>query len=209
VKRLEPGAILAESFRIIEEEIGPHPFSAAEWPVVRRMVHACGDLELARSVCFHQDAVAAGVQAFRRSAPVVTDVSMVAAGISQPLRQRLNVALHCFIADPEVRRRAEEQGLTRSCCALEKAIAEVGEAVYVIGNAPTALQALCEAVRLGRVCPPLVIALPVGFVNVAESKEEALALPVPVLAVRGRKGGSALAAAAVNALLQMAAEGNP
>jgi precorrin-8X/cobalt-precorrin-8 methylmutase len=204
---LAPSEILAESFRIIEREIGAHSFSAVEWPVVRRMIHATGDLEVARHVCFHHDAANAGVAALRAGAAIVTDVSMVAAGINKQLLARWHGALHCYIDDPEVQRRASEQGGTRSYWSMRRAMAEVGAAVYVIGNAPTALAALCEGVRSGMVRPALIVALPVGFVAVAESKEDALSLRVPVIAVRGRRGGSAMAAAAVNALLLVAAEG--
>jgi precorrin-8X/cobalt-precorrin-8 methylmutase len=204
---MRPDDILAESFRIIEAEVGPHPFDAVEWPVVRRMIHASGDLGLVRDVAFYPGAVAAGVTALRQGTPIVTDVRMVAAGIHRPSLEAVGVSLHCFIDDPDVRELAAAMGTTRSWCAMEKAIALVGEAVYVVGNAPTALLALCAAVREDRVRPRLVVAMPVGFVSVAESKEEALALGVPVLTVRGRKGGSAVAAAAVNALLLLAREG--
>jgi precorrin-3B C17-methyltransferase len=204
------GDILADSFRIIDAEVGPHSFAPDEWQVVRRMIHAAGDLDLVRSACFTPGAVAAGVQALRRRAPLVTDVRMVAAGIHRPSLEALGVALHCFIDDPDVARLAETQGGTRSRRAMEKAIALVGEGVYVVGNAPTALLALGDAVRSGVVRPRLIVAMPVGFVSVAQSKEQALALGVPVLSVRGRKGGSAVAAAAVNALLHLArAEGQP
>jgi precorrin-8X/cobalt-precorrin-8 methylmutase len=206
---MRPDEVLAESFRLIEAEVGPHPFDAVEWPVVRRMIHASGDVPLARDVVFKAGAVGAGVGALREGTPIVTDVRMVAAGLHRPSLEALGVGLHCFIDDPEVRRRAEARGTTRSWCAMEKAVAVVGDAVYVVGNAPTALLALCAAVRRGEVRPRLVIAMPVGFVSVAESKEEALALGGPVLAVRGRKGGSAVAAAAVNALLLLAREAGP
>ena len=207
--KMGPDDILAESFRIIEAEVGPYPFDAVEWSVVRRMIHASGDVELVRDVVFSVGAAAAGVAAMREGTPIVTDVRMVAAGIHRPSLEALGVALHCFIDDPEVRQLAEARGTTRSECAMEKAMSVVGEAIYVIGNAPTALLALCSAVREGRVRPRLVVAVPVGFVAVAGSKEQALGLGVPVLAVRGRKGGSALAAAAVNALLLLAREGLP
>ncbi len=147
--------------------------------------------------------------ALREGTPIVTDVRMLAAGIHRPSLEALGVALHCFIDDPEVRQLAEAQGTTRSDCAMEKAMGVVGDAIYVIGNAPTALLALCSAVREGRLRPRLVVAMPVGFVAVAASKDQALGLGVPVVAVRGRKGGSAMAAAAVNALLLLAREGLP
>ncbi len=201
--------ILEESFRLIEREVDGHRFGPRDWPVVRRMIHASGDVELAKAVCLHRDPVTAAVRALRERVPVVTDVTMVAAGINRRLLDTLGVQLHCFIDDPEVQRRAEASGQTRSHWAMEQAIGEVGEAVYVIGNAPTALLAVCGAVRREAVFPRAILAVPVGFVSVAESKEDALSLSVPVLAVRGRKGGSAVAAAAVNALLELAAEEAP
>jgi precorrin-3B C17-methyltransferase len=198
--------IIEESFHIIEREVGAHAFAAEEWQVVRRMIHASGDLELARLVCFRHDAVAAGVQALRQGTPIVTDVRMVASGLNKTVLEKLHVAVHCFIDDPEVEQQARREERTRSACAMEKAIATLKRAIYVVGNAPTALIALCDAVRRGDVHPPLVVAAPVGFVAVRESKEQAFALDVPLIGVRGRKGGSAVAAAAVNALLLMAAE---
>ncbi|MDH3602528.1 MAG: precorrin-8X methylmutase, partial [Candidatus Tectomicrobia bacterium] len=105
---------------------------------------------------------------------------------------------------PDVAQQAKATQNTRSFHAMQKAMAEVGSGVYVIGNAPTALLALCDGVRQGRIIPRLVIAMPVGFVSVVESKEQALALDVPVITIRGRKGGSAVTTATVNALLILA-----
>jgi precorrin-3B C17-methyltransferase len=198
--------IIDESFRIIEREVGEHGYATDEWQVVRRMIHACGDLELSRLVCFRHNAVAAGVQALRQGASLVTDVRMVAAGLNKTALETLHVGVHSFIDDADVARRAAEEGRTRSACAMEKALTTMKQAVYVVGNAPTALLALCDGIRRGVVQPHLVIAAPVGFVTVEESKEQAFALDVPLIGVRGRKGGSAVAAAAVNALLLMAAE---
>jgi len=141
--------------------------------------------------------------------PIVTDVRMVASGIQRPVLEKLGLTLHCFIDAPEVARMAQEQGTTRSACAMHKAVTEVGPAVYVIGNAPTALLTLCTCVRQGLVQPGLIVAMPVGFVAVVESKEQALTLDTPVITVRGRKGGSAVATATVNALLLMAQQGLP
>lgn len=207
--RVRPDEILKESFRIIDAEVGSHSFSPLEWPIVRRMIHACGDLELSRLVHFSPAAAAVGVEALQQGVPIVTDVRMVAAGIQGPLRELLGVEIHCFLDSPAVAPQAEDCGTTRSARAMEQAIATLPEAVYVVGNAPTALSALCAAVRRGIARPRLLLAMPVGFVGVIESKEEALALPVPLVAVRGRRGGSAVAAAAVNALLLLAREGSP
>jgi precorrin-8X/cobalt-precorrin-8 methylmutase len=202
---LAPEDILTESFRIIDAEVGAHPFDALEWPVVRRMIHALGDLELANLVHCSQGAVAAGVKAFRIGVPIVTDVKMVATGIQATLREALNVDLHCFLDAPVVEDQAANRGLTRCARAMERAIAAYPEAVFVVGNAPTALSVLVDAVRCGAARPRLILAMPVGFVGVVESKEKAMALDVPIIAVRGRRGGSAVAAAAANALLILAA----
>src|SRR4051812_10863104 len=113
---MSPAEIMAESFRIIDREVGRHPFGPSEWPVVRRMIHASGDVDLVRDVVFTPGAVAAGTRALREGVPLVTDVRMVAAGIQQPAREALGVPLHCYIEDPDVRRSAEARGTTRSRC---------------------------------------------------------------------------------------------
>jgi precorrin-8X/cobalt-precorrin-8 methylmutase len=203
---LKPHEIVLESFRIIESEVGEHAFDAHEWPVVRRMIHAAGDLDLIHAVSFKRDAAREGVRALKAGVPIVTDVNMVAAGVHKPSRASLAVDLHCYIDAPEVVHAAREEERTRSYCAMRKAVHDVGSAIYVVGNAPTALFALCESVDQGLVTPRLIIAMPVGFVSVVESKAQTLALNVPVIAVHGRKGGSAMATAAINALLLMAVE---
>jgi precorrin-8X/cobalt-precorrin-8 methylmutase len=204
---MRPADILAESFRIIDAEVGEHSFTDLEWPLVRRIIHACGDLEVAHLVHFRGEAVHEGIQALHEKVPIITDVRMVASGINRQSLATLGIQIHCFIDDPDVATRAQQTGQTRSFCAMDKAIAQVREAIHVIGNAPTALAALGRAIRGGAVKSRLLVAMPVGFVSVVESKEEALSLGVPCIAVRGRKGGSAMAAATVNALLLMAIEG--
>ena len=136
---------------------------------------------------------------------------MVLAGIHQPSAETLGVPQIAsrFLNEPGMEQKAKALQTTRSACGMEHAIGLLKDAIYVIGNAPTALLTLCAAVREKRVRPALIVAMPVGFVAVAESKEEALRLPVPVITVLGSKGGSALAAATVNALLDMALKGNP
>lgn len=198
--------IMTESFRIIEAEVGEHSFGRLEWPIVRRIIHASGDVELAHWVHFTPGATDAGLRAFRERVPIVTDVRMVAAGIQAPLREALGVSLHCALDVLEMTSEVEYHEKTRCARAMQCALAVQPEAIFVIGNAPTALSVLCAAVRRGDARPRLVIAMPVGFVGVIESKEQALSLPVPIIAVRGRRGGSAIAAAAVNALLVLASE---
>jgi len=199
-----PHDIMMESFRIIEDEIGPHKFSEQEWPIVRRMIHACGELDIAPLVRFAKEPVEHGLAALYRGCPLVTDISMVAAGISKKHLRARNLQLHCFIDDPEVHRLAQDQGGTRSYWGMAKALADVGPGIYVVGSSPTALWAIAESIREGRVRPDLVVAVPVGFVAVEESKEDILSLDVPAIVLRGRKGGSGIAAAAVNALLELA-----
>src|SRR5579862_7481882 len=127
---IAPDDIQTESFRIIDSEVGEHPFGPREWPVVRRMIHACGDLELANLVHFSKNAAAAGLSAFRSGVPIVTDVRMVATGIQQCLRKPLGIDLQCFLDDPGVEPEAVARGQTRCARAMEKAIAAVPEAVY-------------------------------------------------------------------------------
>ncbi len=201
-----PDDILKESFRIIDGEVGVHPFPAKEWAVVRRMIHACGDVELVHGVQFRNEAVRAGIEALRAKTPLVTDVSMVAAGINKQTLEELSIPVHCFIADADVQALAKEKQTTRSYGAMHKALGQHPEAIYVIGNAPTALAAVCAAVREKWARPRLLLAMPVGFVGVLESKAQAVKLDIPVIVVHGRRGGSALAAAAVNALLLLARE---
>src|SRR5437588_13119748 len=122
---LTPEQIMTASFRIIDAEVGPHPFDAVEWQVVRRIVHASGDLEFARLVYFQHAAARAGVQALQAGLPIVTDVRMVASGIQRPVLKKLGLTLHCFIDAPEVAGMAQEQGTTRSACAMHKAVTEV------------------------------------------------------------------------------------
>jgi cobalt-factor III methyltransferase len=188
--------ILAESFRIIEAEVGRHRFGVEEWPIVRRMIHAAGDPSILESVVFRNDAARLGGIAVAQRTPIVTDVNMVAAGLNKDAIRSLGIDVRCRIDDV-----AAEAGSTRSYRAMKRAIAELPEAIFVVGNAPTALVALVEAIRGGSARPRVVVAMPVGFVGVVESKESMLALDVPTIALRGRRGGSAMAAAAVNALL--------
>jgi precorrin-8X/cobalt-precorrin-8 methylmutase len=208
---LRPEEIEAESFRMIEREVGPHPWSPAQWPVVRRAIHTSADFEYARSMFFSAAAVARGVAALRAGRGIVTDTTMALAGIAKERLERFGITASCFVADPAVAREAKEKGLTRSILAMGRGAADPGNGVFVIGNAPTALFELVRLVREEGLRPDLIVGLPVGFVGAAESKELLLSLEdqfpqVPFITNRGRKGGSNVAAAVMNALLIMAAE---
>jgi precorrin-8X/cobalt-precorrin-8 methylmutase len=188
-----------ESFAIIEREVGPHAYAAADWFVVRRVVHATADLEYARTMELHPGAVEAGVAALRTGAPVVGDARMVAAGLPR-------LGIRCFIGDPDVDADARANGTTRALEGMRKA-ARLGllrGALVAIGNAPTALAEVQRLVEEEGQRPALVVAVPVGFVLAAASKEEARRLPVPWIVARGRKGGSAVAVSILNALAILA-----
>ena len=207
---MRPEEIEAESFRIIEAEIGDHPWSEIEWPLVRRIIHTSADFEYARSLLFSPGAVAHGVAAIRGGRGIVTDTTMALAGISKPRLERFGISASCFVADPEVAREARSRGITRSILAMRRGAADPGNGIFVIGNAPTALFELMRLMREEGVRPDLIIGMPVGFVGAAQSKErlilEATELKTPFIANRGRKGGSNVAAAVVNALLILADE---
>ena len=138
--------------------------------------------------------------ALRRGASVVTDTAMAAAGVSKPSAARWGVEVVCRMADPEVGEEARRRGVTRAVVCMERAVEATPDAVFAIGNAPTALMRLCELIREGRARPSLVVGVPVGFVNVVESKEVLAAMDVPQIVAMGRKGGSTVAAAILNAL---------
>jgi len=207
---LSPEEIEAESFRIIDAEMGPHPWSPAEWQVVRRAIHTSADFDYARTMLFSADALARGIGALRQGRGIVTDTTMALSGIAKPRLAAFGLNAACFVADPEVAREARAQGVTRSILAMRKGAADPANGIFVIGNAPTALFELLRLVREEGVRPDLVVALPVGFVGAAESKErlvhEGEELGIPFITNRGRKGGSNVAAAVVNALLIMAGE---
>ncbi len=205
---LGPEEIEAESFRIIDAEVGAHPWSSSEWPVVRRVIHTSADFDYARSMVFSTDAVAQGVDALRRGRGIVTDTSMALAGIGKPRLELFGIRSACFVADPEVAVAAKAEGVTRSILAMRKGAADPGNGIFVIGNAPTALFELIRLMRDERLRPDLIVGLPVGFVGAAESKDRlifaASELKAPFITSRGRKGGSNVAAAVVNALLILA-----
>ncbi|ABB30720.1 Precorrin-8X methylmutase CbiC/CobH [Geobacter metallireducens RCH3] len=208
---LAPEEIEAESFRLIDEEVGTHHWGPAEWPVVRRAIHTSADFDYVRTMVFSPRAVARGVAALRQGRGIVTDTTMALSGIAKPRLKRFGLGAACFVADPEVAREAKALGITRSIVAMRKGAADGGNGIFVIGNAPTALFELLRLIREEGVRPALIVGLPVGFVGAAESKEALLALEdefpdIPFITNRGRKGGSNVAAAVVNALLILAEE---
>jgi precorrin-8X/cobalt-precorrin-8 methylmutase len=189
VRRAHP--IEQESYRILRELVDLSDLEPLSRAVAERVIHASADLEYADTLVLNESALMSGLVALRRGAPIVADVGMVAAGITA--REVL-----CFVSDPRARELSESLGTTRSAAGFRIAAEEVGGgAVWVVGNAPTALFELLEM----DVEPALVIGLPVGFVGAAESKEGLMRSGLPAVTNRGPRGGSAVAAAALNALL--------
>ncbi len=202
---MKPAEIEALSFKMIEEEAGTHTFNPSQWQVVRRMIHTSADFEYLQSVRFHPDAIDSGINAIRRGRPIFTDTNMARVGIRQVELARFGVRVECLISDPEVKRIALQTETTRAKAAVEAARDKMKGGVYVVGNAPTALLHLIDLIIAGWAAPALVVGLPVGFVNAAESKAALIATDIPYIANTGRKGGSNVAASVVNALAIMAA----
>ena len=189
MRRVHP--IETESYRILRGMVDLSHLGPLSRAVAERIIHASADLEYAQSLLLDEAALEGGIEALRRDAPIVTDVGMVAAGITG--RQTL-----CFVPDPRARELSQSLGITRSAAGFRLAAEEIGElAIWVVGNAPTALSELLEL----DVAPALVVGLPVGFVGAAKSKEALEKSGLPAVANRGPKGGSAVAAAALNALI--------
>ena len=201
-----PQEIEVESFRRIEAQVGGHDLPPKVWSVVRRMIHTSADLEYLQTVRVHPRAIAAGVEALKQGCLVGTDTRMLLAGISSRRLGRLGVEPFCLMDDPEVAQDAVRQGTTRAAVAVERALPRLAGGIVAIGNAPTALLRLLELLDAGAPPPALVVGLPVGFVNAAESKEALSRQNCPYITALGPKGGSAVTAAVVNALAIMALE---
>jgi precorrin-8X/cobalt-precorrin-8 methylmutase len=203
---MKPQQIEALSFQIIEKEAGNHGFDETHWPVVRRVIHTSADFEYIRTLRFGNDAVKKGISAIENGCDIFTDTNMARVGIRTAEITRFGGTVSCLMADPAVAARAAAEGTTRALAAVDLVAGRLDGAVYVVGNAPTALMRLVALIREGNPGPALVIGLPVGFVNAAESKQELLALDIPYITNVGRKGGSNVAAAVVNALAILAYE---
>ncbi|MFD2171897.1 precorrin-8X methylmutase [Tumebacillus lipolyticus] len=204
---VQPQEIESMSFDIITEELGEHNFAEEQYPVVQRVIHASADFDLGRSLVFHRDAVRAGIEAIRAGKTIYADVQMVQVGISKPRLAKYGGDVKVYISDPDVAAEAKAANLTRAIMATRKAVREQPDGIFVIGNAPTALLELIRLIKTGEAKPSLIIGMPVGFVSAAESKEELAKLidgDVPFITNIGRKGGSPVSVAAVNALSLMA-----
>ncbi|MCP4238457.1 MAG: precorrin-8X methylmutase [Aestuariibacter sp.] len=196
-----------ESFAIVDQEAGAHHYSASEWSLVRRMIHATADFEFNGLTEFHTDAICAGMDAIARGKTLIADVDMICVGVSKPRLAHFGVQAHQFISDEDVIAEARAQDSTRAVMAMRKAhgLGLLDGAIIGVGNAPTALLELLRLVEQDNARPALVIGMPVGFVSAAESKDLLAAQStIPWIISRGRKGGSTLVVAAVHALLALA-----
>lgn len=197
---MKPQQIEDLSFKIIEQEAGDHGFDDLHWPIVRRMIHTSAEFEYIQTVRFHPDAVQKGINAIQNGCPIFTDTNMARVGIRKKEISGFGGRVDCLIADKAVAERAGQNGTTRALAAVDIACERIDGGIYVVGNAPTALLRLIELIEAGQANPALVIGFPVGFVNAAESKTELLGVDIPYITNTGRKGGSNIAAAVVNAL---------
>ena len=202
LQRVAPADIEARSMELIGQELGERVFPAEQLPVVKRVIHTTADFEYADSLVF--SAGEAGVAAIRQGCTIVTDTQMAFSGVNKRVLEKFGGRAVCFMSDPDVAAEAKARGETRATVSMERAARLEGPLVLAIGNAPTALVRACELIDAGELKPALVIGVPVGFVNVVESKELLLTLDVPYIVARGRKGGSNVAAAICNAMLYQA-----
>ena len=200
---IKPMDIEKRSFEIIsgilaEEGITLDPQNEQ---VVKRVIHTTADFDYVKNLVFSENAVQKAKEALLGGCDIVTDTQMARSGINKTILARLGGEVHCFMADADVAAEAKERGVTRAFVSMEKASRLEKPVMFAIGNAPTALIAIDELIKAGRLSPKLIIGVPVGFVNVVESKELIISSGVPHIVARGRKGGSNVAACIVNALL--------
>lgn len=198
---IKPMDIEKRSFEIITELLGDKQIPAENELVVKRVIHTSADFDYADTLCFSEGAVKKGIEALKVGCHIVTDTKMALSGINKGILEKLGGQVHCFISDEDVAAEAKERGVTRAWVAMEKAAKLEKPCIFAIGNAPTALISLKELMDQGKINPALIIGVPVGFVNVVESKELIMEAGAPYIVARGRKGGSNVAAAICNAMI--------
>jgi len=199
-----PMGIEERSFEIIGEEMGPHSFTEEELLIVKRIIHTTADFEYKELVEISEKTIETAKNLFKNGAKIYTDTNMALNGINKIAVAKTNSNVVCYVNEEDVHKEAKEKNITRSMAAVEKACNDNVD-IFVFGNAPTALFRLKELIKEGRANPKLIIAVPVGFVGAADSKENMDELNIPYIRVKGRKGGSTVAAAIVNALMYMVA----
>lgn len=198
---VKPRDIEKRSFEIITELLGDTPVDPENELVLKRVIHTTADFDYVENLIFSDHAVQKGLEALRGGCDIVTDTQMAKAGINKRVLSALGGEIHCFMSDEDVAQEARQRQVTRATVSMERAAALEKPCIFAIGNAPTALIALKALIAEGKLHPALIIGVPVGFVNVVESKEQIMKEIVPYIVGRGRKGGSNVAAAICNAML--------
>ena len=201
IENIKPMDIEKRSFEIITEILGDTKLDLENELVIKRVIHTTADFEYVQNLVFSDHAVQKGIEALRSGCDIVTDTQMAKSGINKTILGKLGGQVRCFMSDPDVAQEAKERGITRAIVSMERAAKLDKPCIFAIGNAPTALISLHEQMVAGKLNPALIIGVPVGFVNVVESKELIIASSVPHIVARGRKGGSNVAAAICNAML--------
>ncbi len=203
-----PGAgIEAESFRRIEAEADRGDFDDEQWRVARRLIHTSADFSIVDTLCFRHDPIQAGIAAMKKGVLIYSDSNMIRAGISVAKLQKFNPSytresIHCYIAAPEVAALAKEKNITRALAGIRKAKNIIDGGIFLCGNAPLALAGAVKMIVEEGIKPALIIAIPVGFVNVVESKELLREVDVPHITIEGRRGGSPLAVATLHGIME-------
>lgn len=203
IERLGPMEIERRSFEIISEEASGRIPDDERAMIIKRVIHTSADFDYLDNLCFSEGAVGYALDALRKGAWIITDTNMALSGINKPSLKKAGCEAVCFMADEDVAQKARALGVTRASVCVDKAAACAHPLIYAVGNAPTALIRLYELIQDGKIRPELIIGVPVGFVNVVQSKELIMQTDIPYIVARGRKGGSNVAACICNALLYM------
>ena len=201
IEHVNPADIEKRSFEIIGSLLGDRKLDPEQEPVIKRVIHTTADFDYVENLIFSDGAVRKGIDALKNGCDIVTDTQMARSGINKTILGRLGGHDHCFMSDPDVAAEAKERGITRAIVSMERAAKLEKPCIFAVGNAPTALISIWEQMNAGILKPALIIGVPVGFVNVVESKELILASDADYIVARGRKGGSNVAAAICNALM--------
>ena len=201
IENIAPMDIEKRSFEIITEILGQRQLDPENELVIKRAIHTTADFDYADNLVFSPHAVQRGIAALKDGCDIVTDTQMAKSGINKTILGKLGGQVHCFMSDADVAQEAKARGVTRAMVSMERAATLNKPCIFAIGNAPTALICIRELIDAGKLNPALIVGVPVGFVNVVESKELILELDTPHIVARGRKGGSNVAAAICNAML--------
>ena len=203
LENVKPQEIEKKSFEIITQELGDTPLIPGTEMIVKRCIHTSTDFNYAENLCFSEGAVEKAREAIRNGVSIVTDTQMAKAGINKKTLAKYGGQVYCFMSDEDVAQTAKANGTTRATACIDKAAAMGENFIFAIGNAPTALVRLYELIQEGKIHPALIIGVPVGFVNVVQSKELIMKTDVPYIVAKGRKGGSNIAACICNALMYL------